>query len=260
MKKRLSKFIILVIVAALTVGSFIYAKNAYVVPVLMYHSIDNNDHTTKLSVSPESFARQMEFLSKNHYNVVGLEKIAVYMQKKEKMPPRTVAITFDDGFMNNYEYAYPVLKRHSLPATIFMIVDKIDHPGWLSWKELKEMSDSGVITIGSHTKSHPWLTSTDDRVLKYELEESKKILENGLGRPVNFLCYPFGMYDDRVKKAAKDAGYLCAVTTDPGRFKTNSDIYAIKRVRISRTADNLFVFWIKTCGWYTWVKEHRDRV
>jgi peptidoglycan/xylan/chitin deacetylase (PgdA/CDA1 family) len=139
-----------------------------------------------------------------------------------------------------------------------VIVDKIGRTGWIGWKEAKEMSDSGVITIGSHTMSHAWLPDTDERSLKRELGDSKKILENRLGRPVDFLSYPLGGYDERVEKAARDAGYLCAITTDPGRLKSNNNIFAIKRVRISRTADNLFVFWIKTCGWYTWIKEHRD--
>jgi peptidoglycan/xylan/chitin deacetylase (PgdA/CDA1 family) len=258
MKKRISIIAIIGIAAAIAASGFFYINNAYVVPVLMYHSIDNNDRATKLSVSPESFARQMKFLHDNHYNIVGLEKIAAYIQRKEKVPPKTLAITLDDGYMNNYEEAYPVLKKYRLPATMFVIVDKVDHPGWLGWKELKEMSDSGVITVGSHTMSHRWLPSIDDHMLKYELEESKKVLEERLGRPVDFLCYPLGAYDERVEKAARGAGYLCALTTDPGRFNSNYDIYAIKRVRISRTSDNLFVFWIKACGWYTWVKEHRD--
>ena len=258
MKKRISIIAIIVIAAASFAGALFYIKGAYVVPVLMYHSIDNNDHTTKLSVSPESFARQMEFLRKNRYNVVGLEKIAAYIQNKERMAPRTLAITFDDGYMNNYDYAYPALKKNKIPATIFVITDKIGRPGWLGWKELKEMSDSGLINIGSHTSSHAWLPSADDNVLKYELEDSKKVLEERLGKKVDFLCYPLGAHDERVKKAARDAGYSCAVATDPGKFRSNNDIFAIKRVRISRTSDNLIVFWIKTCGWYTWIKEHRD--
>jgi peptidoglycan/xylan/chitin deacetylase (PgdA/CDA1 family) len=237
----------------------VFLKTAYVVPVLMYHSVDGNENVTKLSVAPENFESQMEFFRKNHYNVVGLDRIVSYMQKKEKMPARTVAITFDDGYYNNYKYAYPVLKKYNFPATIFMITSKIGQDGWCGWKELKEMSDSGIITIGSHTKSHLWLPDMGSKQLKEELIESKAILEKGLGRSVDFLCYPIGARNDRVERFARDAGYLGAVATNPGRFSPSNDIYAIKRIKISRTSRNHIVLWFESSGYYTWIKEQRKR-
>lgn len=248
------------IVVVLALSVVVLAKNVYVIPVAMYHSIDKNDADTKLAVKPESFARQMAFLRKNNYNVVGLGKIARYIEKKEKLPPRTVAITFDDGFKNNYTDAFPALKKYNIPATIFVIVDKIGAPGYLDWKELKEMSDSGIVTIGSHTVSHRFLTSLDSEGLKRELEGSKDVLERGLGKKVEYLCYPMGRHSDLVKRIAKEAGYLCAVTTgNCNDTLSNDDIYAIKRVRISRTSDNLFTFWLKTSGYYVWIKECTDK-
>ncbi|MCM8760762.1 MAG: polysaccharide deacetylase family protein [Candidatus Omnitrophica bacterium] len=245
---------LIVIVAALLLS----LKNAYVLPILMYHSIDDNTRLSKLSVSPESFERQMKFLKDHRYNVISVEKAVSYIQNKERVPPKTIAITFDDGFYNNYKYAYPVLKKYGIPATIYVIVGKIGQPGYLGWKEIKEMSDSGLITIGSHTISHLWLPTMNTERLKSELNDSKKILEDKLGKPVKELCYPVGAHDERVKTCARQAGYACALATNPGRFAPNDDIYAIKRVRISRTSNNLFVFWIETSGYYTWIKEHRD--
>ncbi len=255
MKKRLGIITItaLVVIAAV----YLFLSKIYVVPVLMYHSIDHNDLMTKLSVSPESFVRQMGFLHSRRYNIVGLDKVASYISKKEKAPPKTLAITFDDGYYNNYQYAYPVLKKYNIPATIFVIVDKIGEPGYVGWKELKEMSDSGVITIGSHTVSHKWLPSLGSDRLKDELERSKRIIEEKLGKEVDFLCYPIGAVNDRVERAAKDAGYYCAVGTNPRRFAPD-DIFAIKRIKISRTSNSMFVFWIETSGYYTWIKEQRD--
>jgi len=257
MKKNIYIISILVVIA-LALGAAVFLKTAYVVPVLMYHSIDYDDKMSKLSVSPESFARQMELLHRHKYNVVGLDKVVSYIQKKEKIPPRTVAITFDDGLYNNYQYAYPVLKKYNIPATISVIIKMVGQPGYAGWKELKEMSDSGVITISSHTVSHFWLPSMGTKQLNYELVQSKKILEEKLGTKVGALCYPIGAHDERVESSAKEAGYACAVATNPGRFNPADDIYAIKRVRISRTSDNLFVFWAETSGYYTWIKEHRD--
>jgi len=252
------KIFIIAAILVLALGALIFFTTVYVAPVIMYHSVDGNDQVSKLSISPKSFSRQMEFLKKNKYNVVSLEKLASYMRSGERMPPKTIAITFDDGFYNNYQYAYPVLKKYGLPATIFVIVSKIGKPGYLGWKEIKEMSDSGLITIGSHTMSHLWLPAMGTKQLKYELERSREILESRTGRSVTELCYPVGAHDDRVKAAAAAAGYACAVATNPGRAASAGDIYAIKRVRISRTSDNLFVFWVETSGYYTWIKEQRD--
>lgn len=249
---------IAIIVAIKVAALIIFLRFAYVVPVLMYHSIDDNDKATKLSVSPETFARQMEFLHRNKYNVVGLDEAVSYLRERKKIPSKTVAITFDDGYYNNYKYAYPVLKRYNIPATVFIIVNKIGQPGWLGWRELKEMSDSGLITVGSHTISHLWLPTMGTAKLKAELADSKRILEERLGKDVGLLCYPIGALDDRVKRLVREAGYEAGIATNPRRFASSDDVYAIKRIKISRTSDNLFVFWFETSGYYTWLKEHRD--
>jgi peptidoglycan/xylan/chitin deacetylase (PgdA/CDA1 family) len=244
-------------VAAAALAAVFIKSTAYVVPILMYHSIDNNDNVTKLSVSPKSFARQMEFLSKNNYNVVPLEKVVSYIKKKEKPPQKTIAITLDDGFYNNYQYAYPVLKKYNMPATIFIIVNRVGNPGFLNWEEIKEMADSGIVEIGSHTKVHFWLLGSDDRFLQDEVAGSKKILEEKLGRKINSFCYPMGAFDAKSEKAVEDAGYACAVSTSP-RGVAPDDIYALKRIRVSHSADNLFVFWAETARLYTWFKRHRE--
>ena len=246
----------LFIIAAGVMIAFINTTT-YVVPILMYHAIADNDNATKLSVSPKSFARQMEFLNKNHYNVVTLEKAISYIKKKEKPPQKTIALTFDDGFYNNYQYADPALKKYNIPVTMFIVVNWVGGPGFLKWEEIKEMADSGIVTIGSHTNVHFWLLGSDDSFLKGEVAGSKKILEEKLGRKINYFCYPMGAFDAKSKKAVEDAGYACAVSTSP-RGVAADDIYALKRVRVSRSANNLFVFWIETTRLYTWFKSHRE--
>ncbi len=186
----MKKITIIIVSTALLISSaaFVFMKSAYVVPVLMYHAIDHNDKATKLSVSPESFEAQMKFLHKNRYNVVTLDRLISYIRNKEKIPSKTLAITFDDGYYNNYQYAYPVLKKYNIPATIFIIVGRVGQSGYVGWKEIKEMSDSGVITIGSHTLSHKWLPSLGTRDLRNELASSKATLEEKTGKPVSALC------------------------------------------------------------------------
>lgn len=256
--KKFSVAAVSITLAVIGSAAFVFMKTAYVVPVLMYHAIDYNDKATKLSVNPESFERQMRFLRKNRYNVMALDDLAALIKEKKSIPQKTVTITFDDGLHNNYQYAYPVLKKYNIPATIFVIISKIGQPGYLSWKEIKEMSDSGVIAMGSHTVSHKWLPEMGTEQLRSELSASKAILEEKTGKPVNALCYPIGAHDQRVERETGLAGYTCAVATNPGRFSPIDDIYSIKRIKVSRTSDNLFVFWLETSGYYTWVKEHRD--
>ncbi len=259
MRKKVKIFVISSILI-LTFSTIFFLNTAYVPPVLMYHFIGDKEKELKLYVSPEGFEKQMHFLHKNRYNVVGLDKIIRYIKDKKRPPLNTVAITFDDGDYSNYKYAWPVLKEYRLPATIFVITDKIGQEGWLGWKELKEMSNSGLITIASHTRAHTWLPDKSNAVIKEALVDSKKILEDGLGKKVDYLCYPLGAFSERVKKAVKAAGYKAAFTTSPGPPEPDDDIYAIKRVRISNSSNNLLVFWLETSGYYTWVKNQQKEM
>jgi len=247
----------ILIAGALTFAAFINIRTAYVVPILMYHSIDQNYKSSKLSVSPESFARQMEFLHKNHYNVITLEKAVSYISKKEKPPARTIAVTLDDGFENNYQIVYPILKKYNIPAAIFIIVNRVGAPGFVTWEQIKEMSDSGIVTIGSHTIVHFWLLGSDKRFLDEEVAGSKKILEEKVGKSVNAFCYPMGSFDEESKRAVKDAGYLCAVSTNPSGVSSH-DVYALRRIKISRSSDSALGFWIKTTRAYTWFKSRKE--
>jgi Predicted xylanase/chitin deacetylase len=247
------------VIALIAIVLYVELISASVVPVLMYHSFQVEEDKLIPYVSPEIFDRQMEFLAKHHYNVVGLDKVVAYMSGKEKMPAKTVAITADDGHYNFYSVAYPILKKYNLPATFFIAIDKIGVDGYLGWKELREMSDSGLITIGSHTKTHPWIpaVSVDEERLWDELKGSKEVLEKGLGKPVDFICYPSGAFNDLAKDTAKEAGYKGAFTTNPSRKSDINDIYAIRRLKMSSASASPIVLWGKISRYYAWFKERR---
>jgi len=252
--RRWRRFTILIV---FTVAGFLWAKEQYVVPVIMYHKINDRAGISKLNVTPESFREQISFLKRHDYNVVELEKLAELV-KENKIPYKTIAITFDDGYKNNYTYAYPILKELGIPATIFISPALIGHEGYLTWDQVIEMSESGVISIGSHAMTHAYLPGLAEQKLNIEITDSKRAIESHIRKAVFSFSYPVGAFDVRVKEKVRKAGYEIAVATNPGRDYPDHDLFAMKRVRISRTSDSMLVFWIETSGFYTWIKEHRD--
>lgn len=252
------RYLVLLVSLGLLLTGIFYFKTQYVIPVLMYHKIDENSRTSSLSVSPENFRRQMIFLKEHKYNVVKLEDIPDLL-RQNKVSQKTVAITFDDGYENNYQEAFKILKELQLPATIFIIPALVGIEGYLSWQEIIEMSESGIISIGSHTMTHPWLKDLPEPKLESELSDSKRAIESHIRKEVYAFSYPLGGFNENIREKVIKAGYKTAVATNPGKKYPKHDVFAMKRLRISRTSDNLFVFWIEASGYYTWIKEHRDK-
>lgn len=249
--------VLLLLLCSIFIAGRAFFSSAYVVPVIMYHHIDENSATSRLSVSPESFGRQMEFLRSRKYNVIPLEGLISLLKEKKRLPPKTIAITFDDGNLDNYTNAYPVLKKFNLPAAIFVIVNDANGKSTLTWDQMREMQENNI-TIGSHTLSHPFLPSETLVVVREQIFQSKRILEEKLRRRVTLFSYPSGGFNEKVRQLVIEAGYAGAVATNPGKKYPKHDIYALKRLRISNSSDSLFVFWIEISGLYTWIKEHRD--
>jgi peptidoglycan/xylan/chitin deacetylase (PgdA/CDA1 family) len=238
-------------------GIAYFLESIYVFPILMYHSMNEDTGGSKIVITPGEFASQMDFLAKHGFRVIGLDEVASLVKSRKRISRKTVAITFDDGYEDNYIYAYPVLKKYNFPATIFVIVDSIGKDGYLREEQLKEMY-LNKINIGSHSLTHRWLPEVQGEDLIKEIFDSKKTLSNFLNKEVKFFCYPVGGFNEKIKGLVKAAGYLAACTTSPGRKFPDRDIFALKRVRISGGKNHLLVFRIKISGYHTWIKEHRD--
>lgn len=244
-----------------TAGFYFIYSRYYVAPIVMYHSvIPAVPKAYRLAVSTKTFQRQMSFLKSHKYNIVPLETLAAMVRDKQKIPPKTIAITFDDGYKDNYTFAFPILKRYKIPATIFVITREIGRPDRLSWEEIKEMSDSGLVTIGSHaTGPDPLIKIKSDKELKSQIFDSRRILTQKLGKMANVFSYPEGMFNEKIRNMVIACGYKAAVATSPGKKYPNDDVFALKRLRISENAGNLFVFWFETAGIYTFIKERRHK-
>lgn len=221
---------------------FLFARRA--VRILAYHGIECS-LTNSYAVSFNNFEKHMQHLSK-YFNVISLDQYQKRLQQKKSFPPDTVIITFDDGFKNFYERAYPVLKKYRLPATCFVITSKVESNSayFMYWDELRKLLSDELITIGSHTVSHKSLPSLNESELQKEVGESKKILENNLGIPVNFFSYPWGTlrdFNENCTKVISSFQYKLACTSVNGVNWNHKNPYKLRRTKLE-WGDDLSVF------------------
>lgn len=210
----------------------IYEKSAPQIPILMYHHIKNNtDPTNKievgLDVSPAMFGRQIQLLKALGYKSINMKDLT----KNTDYKIRYVALTFDDGYVDIYTEAWPILKKYGMTGTIFLITDDIGKPGYLNKDQIDEMIKGGF-EIGSHTITHPNLENANYANAKMQIDNSKKYIEDLFSYDVNSFCYPSGKYNDQVVKLVQGAGYTNATTTNEGFVIMKSDSYRLNRIRV----------------------------
>jgi peptidoglycan/xylan/chitin deacetylase (PgdA/CDA1 family) len=211
------------------------------VPILMYHRIaavpcDRN------SLPQEKFAWQMEYLQRNSYTPLTLAMLLAFYEKKSHLPPKPVLITFDDGYADNFTAALPILKKYNMRGVVFPITNWIGKEnGWenlgkaaaatMTIKDLAAWQDAAM-EIASHTKDHPFLnTCPPDRQYE-ELASSKEFLEKNFGKAVDFICYPYGRFDETTVAMAKKAGYKGAFAIFENVPLLSPNIFALPRIPI----------------------------
>lgn len=215
------------------------------VPILMYHSIADIPGD-RLSVSPKAFAGQLAYLHKNGRKTITLEQYAAWRQEGRPIPDRAVILTFDDGYLDNYSNALPLLLQYGMTAAVFPVAGWIgktndweNYPGksfhrMMGWPELRAWLDAGM-DMGVHTVTHCSLSSLPDReAIAFELQSSQKAFAEHLQFNPAFLCYPYGDFDNRVKQIAADCGFkgALAILNDTPWF--SHDMYAMQRVPVSQ--------------------------
>ena len=184
-------------------------------PVIVYHIVRPSYHNDSravrtLALTPETFDAEMDYLGTAGYHVVRFNDLEDYFEKGVPLPANAVILSFDDGWSDQFTYAFPILEKHHYTATFFVFTNAIGRPGFLSWDNLKALVATGM-TIGSHSESHPYLTHiTDPTKLWDEIDGSKQILQDRLGTTVNEFAYPFGMYNSSIIALVQKAGYKSA--------------------------------------------------
>jgi|SRR5215470_15913506 len=215
--------------------------------VLMYHRLGRarNAWEARYAIAPERFDAHTTALAREGMHCVGVDIVARWLENGDPLPENAFALTFDDGFKSVREHALPLLERLHWPFAVFLVSDLIGRADlWtraanpdgavyplLGEDEILDMQRRGV-TFHSHTCSHASLPGLDDRRLEHELEHSRAALAKLLGRPVDYLAYPFGHVDDRVAAAARRAGYRGAFSTQPGFNRREVDRFRIRRIDV----------------------------
>ncbi len=206
------------------------------IPVIMYHSIDY-EAGNELRVSKDAFREQMKYLKDKGYTTLSLDELYSFMVNNKPIPEKSVVLTFDDGYKDNYENAYPILKEFGFNAAVFIIVNCIDkEKDYLTSQQLKEMDVNGV-SIESHTINHDQLDKLPYNKQVETLKSSKEYIEKLLNKKVKYIGYPYGKTNDSAIKAAKNTGYKMAFTTVSGWSNNNQGMYTLHRVYISANYD-----------------------
>jgi len=216
----------------------VFVDGYQTIPILAYHRVSRK-FTGKMSVSIEMFDEQMSYLKRNDYRVITLSEMIPFLRGERPIPRRAVIITFDDGHHTIYQNAFPILKKYGFPATLFVYSDYINKGG-LTWRQIDEMTSSGLISLQSHSKSHTNLAiRLDDedearyhsRVLQ-EIVLPPELMEKRVAARVFGYAYPYGDTNDYVIEQLKKHGYELGLTVYPGGNPAFGNPFLLRRAMI----------------------------
>jgi len=236
--------------------------------LLMYHSISEDKEGFvhpyyRLCTPPGLFERHLGLLKKKGYALLDLET-AVKQLTEGTLQGRNAVITFDDGFMDFYENAFPILMAHGAPATVFLPVNfiadrcvRLNGREHMTWHEASEMAAAGI-RFGSHTLSHRRLALLSRQEIWNEVARSKEIIENRLAVPARTFSFPYSFPETNgeliafVRQCLEESRYLCGVTTMIGNASNAQDRFFLRRLPVN-SADDEALFSAKLQGYYDWL-------
>jgi len=206
-------------------------------PILMYHYVRTPPSTRtdllgyRLSVSPDDFRLQMDWLYANHYHPVTFDQVRAYFLGQIPLPPRPVVITLDDGYADLYSAAFPILQAHGFTAVAYIVSGFVDSGRYVTHDQVLQMDRAGI-EIASHTVDHANMARASYGMATYELVQSKRWLENLLGHPVVDFAYPSGQYSGATIHLLGQLGYDTAVVEDGPSMHSRANRYTWGRVRV----------------------------
>jgi len=220
------------------------------IPILMYHNIGEpaEEKDRPYFVSAGRLKKQMRFLQKAGYEIIDLPDLIEGFKDNKPLPLKPIIITFDDGTESIYKNAFPVLREYNFKTTVFLTINYLNKGAMqeksflkytpLSWEQIREMQKRGV-SFYPHSLTHPRLTKILPEKAFYEIRESKRILEEKLGRPMDFFSYPYGDFNEETEEMVKKCGYRGAVDAWGGINNRNTDVFGLKRIPVFERDDSL---------------------
>ncbi|MFD1359096.1 stalk domain-containing protein [Fictibacillus halophilus] len=221
------------------------------IPVLMYHHFSEKIVDGNTTIKPSEFKEHLQYLKKNGFSTISVSDLMAYKEGTASLPENPVLITLDDGYLSNYQYAFPVLKELKMKATIFIVTQDVGNTTLLNphfnWVQAREMEKSGFVDIQSHTNyshykvgKHAALSSPmngethiqfKNRVRK-DLITSRDLIRRNLGKTSLALAYPYGSYSGSTLKIAKEVGFKMAFTVKKGHVYKQSPQFELDRINI----------------------------
>jgi peptidoglycan/xylan/chitin deacetylase (PgdA/CDA1 family) len=207
------------------------------VPVLMYHYIRFNPNPRDqtgfgLSVTPIAFHAQMAYLARNHFNVIPLSRAVAAIRSHQPLPPRSIVLTFDDGYVDFYTLAIREMAHYHFTATEFVVPGFLGRRSFMTWSQVVAADRMGF-TIGAHTMHHLALAGIRPSAALWEMSESKRQLEQVLGHPVIEFAYPYGSFNGYLAERARAMGFESAASTIPGGWHQPGELWWLARQRVS---------------------------
>ncbi|MDV2504119.1 MAG: polysaccharide deacetylase family protein [bacterium] len=216
--------------------------------ILIYHMISEPraESERRYACPPSRFDQHMAYLRAKDFNLVGLNAINDYLKGGKEIPGKTVVITLDDGYADNYEKAFPILLQYRIPATIFLVSGVMgNHNAWmeglgfprramLTWRQVRKMAAAGI-AFGGHTITHPCLPEVTVAEARREIEGCKKEIEDRLGQAADHFAYPYGLFGAEVQALTEEAGYTLACSGRSGFNNRQTDLYALRRLEVFGT-------------------------
>lgn len=226
-----------VVVALLLGGACLacwYGARSYTVvgvPVLNYHQV-NDKYVSPLTIPTATFKEEMDYLDQHGYHTISLDQLYDYLENGTELPDKPIVLTFDDGYIDNYEIVFPILQEHGFQGTLFMIGDDINKaPRFVTADQLREMDANGF-KVQAHTYTHRRMPDIAPGEVYPDMLKGKQAVEAVLGHDVDYLAYPGGYNNALVRDAAEAAGYKMAFTVAPGNVQVGDDMYKLNRLAV----------------------------
>lgn len=206
------------------------------IPIVMYHYVeyvqDLKDFIRmKLDITPHEFDRELKTLKDEGYKTYFVKEVPNILNGEILRSPKSIVLSFDDGYEDFYRDVFPILKKYHMKATQYVIYDFIGRKGFLKDSEIKEMIESGLIEIGSHTLDHLALAKLPEKQAEKQIIESKELFEKRFGIKIETFAYPYGSFDKTAIDIVRKAGYKAAVSVIPGTLQSENNIFYLNRIR-----------------------------